>query len=138
MISRATCNNYYIFACLYLYINAFDIGISLDTTERLRSIGNSSQKVRQYVACGKPVVSGTGGNSFLEQEGLGFIVDPEDIGQIAGVIVNWLSLSDDEKKAYSKRAVHYAQRNLSVRRALDDRFDFWNRRLKLYHNLTRC
>ena len=113
------------------FINAFDVGISFDTTTRLTQIGNSSQKVRQYIACGKPVVSGPGGNLFLEEEGLGTIVNPDDIDQITNAVNKWLSLTDREKEAHSHRAVNYAQKHLSISKALNDRLEFWNERLQI-------
>jgi glycosyltransferase involved in cell wall biosynthesis len=113
------------------FVNAFDVGISLDVEERLSAIGNSSQKVRQYLACGKPVVSGPGGNSFLAEEGLGSIVSPNDVGQIAEAVSAWLALSDDDKKAFSDKAAGFARKNLSVTKALEDRIEFWNERLRV-------
>jgi glycosyltransferase involved in cell wall biosynthesis len=113
------------------FINAFDVGISLDKTETLSSVGNSSQKLRQYLACGKPVVSGPGGNLFLEREELGSIVNPDDINQITRAVTAWLSLTDDEKRAHCHRAVDFAQKHLSVKKTLDDRIEFWNNRLKV-------
>jgi glycosyltransferase involved in cell wall biosynthesis len=111
------------------YINAFDVGISFDTEDRLNTYGNSSQKVRQYLSCGKPVVSGPGGNHFLVREGLGSIVEVGDLEQITSAAISWLSLADEQRHVFSQRARSFAIEHLSVRKALDDRIDFWNSRL---------
>jgi glycosyltransferase involved in cell wall biosynthesis len=108
------------------FVNAFDVGISFDISTRLTNIGNSSQKVRQYIACGKPVVSGIGGNLFLEQESLGTIVDPDDIEQITNAVNKWLSLPAREKEAHCHKAANYARKHLSINEALKDRLEFWN------------
>jgi glycosyltransferase involved in cell wall biosynthesis len=112
------------------YINAFDVGISIDTSERVDNFGNSSQKIRQYIACGKPVVSSYGGNLFLEKEKLGSIINPDDTEQMAQVVDAWLSMSASDRNAHSRKAVDYAQKNLSVNKALNDRIEFWNSRLQ--------
>jgi glycosyltransferase involved in cell wall biosynthesis len=115
------------------YINSFDIGISLPLKYRSETYGNSSQKVRQYLACGKPVVSGPGGNRFLERENLGSVIDVNDYNQMISAVKFWLSLTNEEKAVFSQRARSYAVENLSVIKALEDRIDFWNERLN-FHN----
>ena len=111
------------------FINAFDVGISFDTEDRLNTYGNSSQKVRQYLSCGKPVVSGPGGNYFLDREGLGSIIEVDDLEQIMSATISWLSLTEEQRYVYSQRARSFAIEYLSVRKALNDRIDFWNGRL---------
>ena len=111
------------------FINAFDVCISFDTKDRLKTYGNSSQKVRQYLACGKPVVSGPGGNHFLEKERLGSIVEVNDLEQIRNALIFWLCLTEEQHQAFRLRAREFATKHLSVRKALDDRIDLWNDKL---------
>jgi len=112
------------------FINAFDVGISFNRTDIVRMVGNSSQKVRQYIACGKPVVSGPGGNLFLEQEELGSIVDGNNFVQIAKAVSFWFSLPKEKVLAHCDKAVRFARANLSVEKSLNDRLEFWNSRLQ--------
>jgi len=111
------------------YINCFDVGISLDTKENLAAKGNSSQKVRQYVACGIPVVSAGHGNGFLEVHGLGSLVNVDDGSEIEKEICKWVSLSGEERQAHIEKARDFALRELSMRKALSDRIDLWNESL---------
>jgi glycosyltransferase involved in cell wall biosynthesis len=112
------------------YINSFDIGFALDLEAKLQVTGNSNQKVRQYLACGKPVVASSGGNAFLAKENLGSIVEVADIDLIEQAVEKWISLTQEERMTYSKRAVDFAHKNLSVTKAVQDRIDFWNSQLE--------
>jgi glycosyltransferase involved in cell wall biosynthesis len=111
------------------YINAFDVCISFNKREKTDSSGNSSQKVRQYVACGKPVVSGPGGNRFLEKEYLGSIVKGADLEGISNAVLYWLSLTQAQREIHRDKAAEFARKNLSVEKALNDRLNFWNSKL---------
>jgi glycosyltransferase involved in cell wall biosynthesis len=111
------------------YVNSFDIGISLDHASRSARIGTSFQKVRQYVACGKPVISQPGGNAFLEENDLGSIVPAEDLRRLRDQITRWISLTPEERTAHSRRAAAFAQEHLSVERALQERLEFWEERM---------
>src|SRR5690606_20050806 len=37
-----------------LWVNSFDVGVAMDLPERAGYVGSSNQKIRQYLACGKP------------------------------------------------------------------------------------
>jgi glycosyltransferase involved in cell wall biosynthesis len=94
--------------------------------------GNASQKIRQYIACGKPVISGSDGNEFLVEEQLGSNVDPNNIEEIASAVNYWLAMNREEEKAHSERAYQYALRNLSVENAIQKRVAIWNHYVDLY------
>jgi len=56
-------------------------------TEYMRDFGSSSQKVYQYLACGRPVVAARGpGHEFLAEPGLGRLVESENIDELAEAI----------------------------------------------------
>lgn len=108
-----------------MYIASFDVGIALDKAENLQTIGNSNQKVRQYVASGKPVITTVEGNAFITENGLGSVVGNNDIQLLTRELVKWLILSDVEKSIHERKAVAYAREHLSVEKALEDRLSFW-------------
>ena len=63
-----------------LYINIADIGVAPFISQRNRQTGVSPLKVFEYMACGKPVVaSRIEGLEFIEAEGAGLLVEPEDL-----------------------------------------------------------
>jgi glycosyltransferase involved in cell wall biosynthesis len=111
------------------YVNALDLGVSLLLPQHYAA---SEQKVRQYLACGKPVVASTPGSSdFIGDANLGSLVHYDDLESIAREIDRWLSLSEIERAAVSKRASRYAQDHLSVDQAVEQRLAIWNERLSL-------
>jgi glycosyltransferase involved in cell wall biosynthesis len=77
-------------------INSFDIGLApLRNTEFNR--GRSSEKIREYMACGKPVVaSNVGENPTLIPDKTGFLVDSQDEW-----INSILTLANDEAERQS-------------------------------------
>ncbi len=63
-----------------LYINAADICILL---KRKLASGFSPLKLYEYMACGKPILaSRVEGLEFIEKEGIGRLVEPEDSGEV--------------------------------------------------------
>ncbi len=113
------------------YVNCFDVCISLGSLEELKKIGNSSQKLRQYLACGKPAISIANGNRFIRDFELGSLVNPDDFVQAQNAVFKWLQLTDEERKSFSKKARSYAVENLSIEKAVEERLDFWDRMLNL-------
>ena len=58
------------------YVNSLDVGVSISIRED-RQV-NSELKVRQYLACGKPVVISPGSNEFVLEENFpGLAVRPK-------------------------------------------------------------
>jgi glycosyltransferase involved in cell wall biosynthesis len=107
------------------YINSFDIGVSLNLPELYQQTGVAEQKVRQYLACGKPVIVGPDGNEFVKTEEFGSMVAPNDLNAIQKEIEKWLLLEPAEKEIFCSRATLYATNYLSVKKALHMRFEFW-------------
>jgi len=114
------------------YISCFEVGIALDTTERLEKIGNSSQKIRQYLACGIPVICGKGTNRFIEEENLGFLVDSQNTEEIFEAVSTFIFYKEQEANIFSKRAVKYAYKNLSIDIAIKTRLEFWGKQLQQF------
>lgn len=112
------------------YISCFDIGIALDTIERLENIGNSSQKIRQYLACGVPVICGKGTNRFIEEENLGSLVDSQNTQEIFHAVDTYFCYTVQEANNFSKRAMKYAYKNLSTDIAVKTRLEFWGKQLQ--------
>ncbi len=109
-----------------LYMNSFDICFALDRSERFRRVGNSYQKVRQYLACGKPVITCMSGDcdsmlgNFVES------VDADDLEAIEAITRKLLGRSEQARRLHTERAVAYARKHLSSEAALNRRVDFWN------------
>lgn len=109
------------------YVNALDVGISLLPP---KYYGQSELKVRQYLACGKPVIATTpGSNDFLSRENLGSLVQYSDINTIVKELDKWLSLPEDDRSKLSTRAFQYAIEYLSVEQSVAKRIALWNERL---------
>lgn len=109
------------------YVNTLDIGVSLLAPKYQ---GQSELKVRQYLACGKPVIATTpGSNDFLAVESLGSLARYDDINAITKEMDRWLSLPADERLEVSERAFRYARDHLSVEQSLTRRMELWDDRL---------
>jgi glycosyltransferase involved in cell wall biosynthesis len=107
------------------YINAFDVCVSLTSMRKMAVIGNSSQKIRQYIACGKPVIASRGGNHFIEKYGLGILVNSDDVEQVCLAIAHYFNLNINQREEISKKLRSYAEKNLCVETALKKRLCFW-------------
>lgn len=115
-----------------LYMNSFDVGIAFDRPDRFSVVGNSNQKVRQYISCGKPVLATPGGNEFIVSHKLGSIIDTTKKDEIVNALEAWLSLNENDKILHSKKAVAFARESLSIEKAINQRVNFWNNRLQVY------
>jgi len=113
------------------YVNSFDICFALDRADRFERVGNSYQKIRQYLACGKRVVSrrGTDDDSLFNEE-LVRSVDPADSDCIERVTRELLSWDDDRKRRHAARCVAYAREHLSTEVSLNRRVDYWEMRMR--------
>jgi len=113
------------------YINCFNLGIAFDTSDRLKHMGNSSQKIRQYLACGIPVICHLQTNYFVQTEKVGHLIDSTNLEEIYSSINTFFNLTKQEAEDLSKRAVNYAHENLSTEIATETRLNFWNRLLHI-------
>ena len=86
-------------------------------------------KIRQYLACGSPVVASVG-HDFIQEKGLGWLVVPEDSLQVAEAICKGLSLDEEERKCTSDRARQYAVDKFSIDCLVRKRYKLWTEMLK--------
>jgi glycosyltransferase involved in cell wall biosynthesis len=126
--SHCVFTGYVPFHKIPLYINSLDVGVSINL--RPDRYAASELKVRQYLACGKPVVVSPGSNDFVAAENLGSIVQPTDLDTIAATLEKWLSLTADERNDFSNKATRYVENNLSIDAAVTNRFKLWSERLQ--------
>ena len=97
-------------------VQSLDIGVSISLLPE-RAV-NSELKVRQYLACGKPIVISPGGNEFVREQGFGTVVEPGDLDAIAAALERWLARAPAERDAFAARAAA-----LHARAPLDGRGD---------------
>ena len=77
------------------YINASDVCIALVMEQKS---GQSSLKIYEYMACGKPVIArNTSGYEIINEYKTGILVNPEDKKEISNAIINLLR--DDKLRA---------------------------------------
>lgn len=111
------------------FLNCFDVGVALDSAERIDIIGNSSQKIRQFIACGIPVICARNTNADIVHENLGSWVDPCDNEGLLREICSWFELAGDRKTLFRDKARRYAVENLSTKTAYEKRYRAWGKAL---------
>jgi glycosyltransferase involved in cell wall biosynthesis len=112
------------------YMALLDVGVALDEPARAALIGNASQKIRQYLATGLPVVGSVDGNVFLEAEGLGTLTKGDDQDEFIHAIAEWLGQNNDARAKHAARARQYAEKELSIGKAVRSRLRIWEDALR--------
>jgi glycosyltransferase involved in cell wall biosynthesis len=110
-----------------LYVKSLDVGVSISLQPE-RAV-NSELKVRQYLACGIPIVISPGGNEFVPEQGFGTVVEPADLPAITDAIARWLSLPASEREAFASRSARYMHEHLSMAAAIERRIRLWAERM---------
>lgn len=110
-------------------IRLMDIGFSFFETPALSIEGNASQKVRQYLACGKPVISIPEGHAFLREHDLGDVVDPKDTASLERIVKHWIDRTGKDS-SLQNRLSNFAREHLSTEQAFEQRLAFWNKRME--------
>jgi glycosyltransferase involved in cell wall biosynthesis len=96
-----------------LYINAFDIGVAPFIRERNDSIGLSPLKIRDYAACGIPVVTTRiKGLEIVEKYYFGILVPPDDSEALSKAIIKLIENRDLRSKM-GKRSRKLAEKRFS-------------------------
>jgi glycosyltransferase involved in cell wall biosynthesis len=111
-----------------LHVQSLDVGVSISLAPE-RAM-NSELKVRQYLACGKPIVISPGSNEFVTAEGFGTVVEPEDVDAVTAALERWLALAPAEREVFAKRAAAYMHEHLSMAAAIDRRLRLWAERMR--------
>ncbi|MFX0203522.1 MAG: glycosyltransferase, partial [Candidatus Hodarchaeota archaeon] len=110
---------------LGFYINCMDVGVALDTEEKIRFVGNASQKIRQYLACGVPVICPEGTNKRIVDEGLGVAVSVNELDQIYEAICFWFDKPVNDRGGVSIKSCEFAQNNFSTKKVFEERYSLW-------------
>lgn len=111
---------------------AFDVALDITFLEMVVSpekpplYGSFSQKISQYLACGRPVVGiACPDNTFIEEEKLGWLVGRKEPDTLNQVIDQVISMSEAERSALFLRCSDYAARHLSAAALLETRIRYW-------------
>ena len=77
------------------YINTFDIGVAPFIRERNENIGLSPLKIRDYAACGIPIITTRiKGLEMVEKRGIGILVAPDDSEALSDAIIKLIKNPD--------------------------------------------
>jgi glycosyltransferase involved in cell wall biosynthesis len=128
LLERCRFAGYVPYRKIPLHVQSLDVGVSISLAPE-RAM-NSELKVRQYLACGKPIVISPGSNEFVPAEGFGTVVEPEDLGAITAALERWLALAPAEREAFAKRTHAYMHEHLSMAAAIDRRLRLWAERMR--------
>lgn len=109
-----------------LFLSCVDIGFAYDDAERAAKIGNSSQKIRQYLACGIPVISLPVGNDFLDDNDMGSRIPGDNINMIAKETEKWIERRKNEGKSLSERLREFSEKDLSFDASVRRRLMMWD------------
>ncbi len=113
-----------------LFVNCLDVGVGLDTAEKVTFVGNASQKIRQYIACGVPFVCPAGTNEQLVEKGFGVGIPTGDLDAFLESICYWLDMESAEKKRFVKKANQHVRDHYSVRMLCCKRYSCWKAAIK--------
>lgn len=109
------------------WINSFNVGIAFDRSERLKNIGSSNQKIRQYLACGIPVITALNTSRFIAVNSLGKLVSESNITEIAQAVKDIIKLKECEFDAVRIKARQFALDNFSTNYLLNKRMVIWRK-----------
>jgi glycosyltransferase involved in cell wall biosynthesis len=95
------------------YLNLGDIGVAPFISNRNNKTGVSPLKVFEYMACGKPVVaSRIDGLEFIEQEGVGRLIEAQSVRGFADAISDLLK-NDGKRAEMGEKGNRIALRDFS-------------------------
>lgn len=82
-------------------------------------------KTQHYLACGKPIVAGIGGDAaaILRDSGAASISAPEDIATMAASMVRIAQMRPEERTAMGQRGLTYYRRQFAFDQAIDKTMD---------------
>lgn len=109
------------------YVRSMSIGFSF-YEESVLNHGNASQKVRQYLSCGKPVFSIYHNHDFIVKNDLGAIFHSKDYDVMAEEAIKWVRRIEESSSEIENRLRNYALKHFSVEST-------FIHRLKIYKNI---
>jgi glycosyltransferase involved in cell wall biosynthesis len=109
---------------LMRYIN---IGVAFDLPDRVQDIGNSNQKIRQYLACGLPVITSINSAPDLCDNLIVHCVDPKNTDSIASIITDYQNKNSSEKQLLQNNAREIAVSSYSSSHLLNKRVVEWKK-----------
>lgn len=112
------------------YVKAMTIGFSFYEEKAVEICGNASQKVRQYLACGKPVFSIHHNHQFIVDNDLGAIFHSNDYNFMAQEIIQWINRIEKNNSEISNRLRAYAVKHFSVESTFKKRLGIYKSILK--------
>jgi glycosyltransferase involved in cell wall biosynthesis len=112
---------------LHVYINCMDVGIGLDSEKIIKSVGNSSQKIRQYIACGVPAICAENTNTKIVEQGFAITVSKKTPIDLFEAISFWLDQNPSNSDRFRKKAYQFVKRELSSKIAYKERYHHWKK-----------
>ena len=110
------------------YVKSMTIGFSFYEEETVGIHGNASQKVRQYLSCGKPVFSIYHNHEFIENNDLGAIFCSKDYDIMAKETIRWVQRIEKNSSEIENRLRNYALKHFSVQST-------FRQRVEIYHSI---
>lgn len=82
-------------------------------------------KTQHYLACGKPIVAGIGGDAaaILHESGAALISPPEDVEMMAASMVAIARMSPEERALMGQRGLSHYQQKFAFEKAIDKTMD---------------
>lgn len=113
------------YATMPNWINVIDVGIALDNSKRSMKIGNSYQKIRQFIACGRFIITQIDRCDPVAECPVVVQLGKKDIDTIYSAARGILELSRVDRKALQIAGRAFAVRNLSLDVAVEKRVSLW-------------
>jgi glycosyltransferase involved in cell wall biosynthesis len=107
------------------YVKSMTIGFSFYEEETVGIHGNASQKVRQYLSCGKPVFSIYHNHDFIEKNDLGTIFYSKDYDIMAEETIKWVQRVEKNPSEIENRLRNYALEYFSVQSTFIQRLEIY-------------
>ncbi|MDP2193573.1 MAG: glycosyltransferase family 4 protein [Alphaproteobacteria bacterium] len=108
------------------YVTAMTIGFSF-YEDSVGIHGNASQKVRQYLSCGKPVFSIHHNHDFLVENDLGSIFDSNNYDLMSKEALMWIQRIEEDPSEIANRLRNYAIEHFSVHATFHQRLDIYKK-----------
>ncbi len=109
------------------YVRSMTIGFSFYEEKTVGIHGNASQKVRQYLSCGKPVFSIYHNHDFIAKNDLGAIFHSNDYNLMAQETIRWAQRIDENFSEIENHLRNYALKHFSVQSTFIQRLEIYKK-----------